>query len=314
MKYNLELERVVERIKRDSPSRVLIQLPEGMKTKSKEIMETIKEETNAEAVLDGGMIWGACCIPTKEEMKDYDLVLHFGHTEMIEAENTMYLPIKSNLEVHEVTKKAAEKAKGEKIGIVTLTQHLHKLPDMKKAVRELGKTPVTYPGNERVREAQVLGCSFDSTLEVKKADSLLFIGSGKFHPQGVANAVGTEIIQGNPYNGEVTTVKPGQWMKEKEIRKDKARNAKTFALITTKHPGQIDTPLLKETKKTLREKGKKVYEVKMTEITPNKVNYLPFDAFVINACPRIVLDDWKNYEKPILLPSEAKELVNAKDR
>jgi 2-(3-amino-3-carboxypropyl)histidine synthase len=44
----------------------------------------------------------------------------------------------------------------------------------------------------------------------------------------------------------------------------------------------------------------------MSEITPDKImNFYHFDSFIELACPRIALDDFAKYEKPILTMLEA---------
>ncbi|MFW5902460.1 MAG: diphthamide biosynthesis enzyme Dph2 [archaeon] len=310
MPYELELEKIKKKIKELNSEKILVQLPEGLKTNSKKIIDELRKDKNLEIILDGETVYGACCIPNEDERKKYDLIIHFGHTELVPADNVIYLPVKSKKSVKEITEKAGKKAKGEKIGITTTTQHLHKLKEMKEAVKRCGKEPVTREEDGFIKEGQVLGCCFVAATEIQdEVDSFIFIGSGKFHPKGIASSTKKKVIQGNPYNNELEKVEPGEWEKEKEIRKDKARNAESFAVIETPHPGQTSNKITQEIKKKLIEKDKKVYVIKMNQITPNKINHLPFDAFIINACPRIVLDDWKNYEKPVLLSKEVEELI-----
>lgn len=182
---------------------------------------------------------------------------------------------------------------------------------MKKAIEKAGKTLLAREGDRFIKEAQVLGCCFISATEIEDVDSFVFIGSGKFHPQGVANAVDEKVVQGNPYTGEVTEIEPGRWIKDRELRKDKARNAESFAIVITPYPGQTTGKVTEQIKEKLEKKGKEVYIVNLREINPAKIDYLPFDAFVINACPRIVRDDWNNYKKPLLLPEEAEEVVKS---
>ena len=46
--------------------------------------------------------------------------------------------------------------------------------------------------------------------------------------------------------------------------------------------------------------------ITMSELTPDKLmNFYHIDAFVELACPRIALDDFAKYEKPILTMLEA---------
>ncbi len=310
MDYELNIDKVKEEIKKKKPKKILIQLPEGLKPRSREIMKKLKNNKDLEILLDGEAVYGACCIPPEKEREKYDLIVHFGHTELVPSENVLYVPVESKKEVKEITKKALKETEGEKIGLTTTTQHLHKLKEMKKTIKEEGNEPVTRKGDKYIREGQVLGCCFIAATDIQeKVDSFIFIGSGNFHPQGIANSTNKKVIQGNPYNGEVRKIEKGKWMKEREMRKDKARNSETFAVIETPHPGQTHNKVTKEVTEKLRKKGKEAHIIRMNQITPNKINHLPFDAFIVNACSRIVLDDWKNYEKPILLPKEAEELI-----
>jgi len=313
MHYELELEKVKNEVKKSDPNKVLIQLPEGLKDESKRIIDKVKSvKEKLDVTLDGEIVHGACCIPEEPEREKYDLVIHFGHTEMVPADNVIYVPVKSKEEVKNVAEKAAERSKGEKIGLTTTTQHLHKLEEMKKGIEKAGKEPVTREGDQFIKEAQVLGCCFISATEIRdEVDSFIFIGSGKFHALGVANSTDLRVIQGNPYKNEVNEIEPGKWKREKEMRKDKARDPESFAIIETPYPGQTSHKVTEQVNEKLEKNGKDTYKVKLSQITPNRINHLPFDAFVINACPRIVRDDWSNYDKPILLPKEAEELVKS---
>jgi len=46
--YNLELDKAVEKINKENAKTVLIQLPDGLKPKAKEIQLHLKEKTKAE--------------------------------------------------------------------------------------------------------------------------------------------------------------------------------------------------------------------------------------------------------------------------
>ncbi len=89
--YNLELEKAIEKIKQEklfdrkvrSPKtsvakKVLLQLPDGLKPKSKEIKQTLEKETNAEITIWLGSCFGACDFP-KDIEKDVDLLIAWGH-------------------------------------------------------------------------------------------------------------------------------------------------------------------------------------------------------------------------------------------
>ena len=74
--YDLELERVAKEIIKAKAKTVLLQLPEGLKPKAKEIADFIKAKTNAEILIWLGSCFGSCDIPKA----DYDLLIQWGHS------------------------------------------------------------------------------------------------------------------------------------------------------------------------------------------------------------------------------------------
>ena len=77
--YDLELERVVKEIQKAKAKTVLLQLPEGLKPKAKEIADFLKEKTKAEVFIWLGSCFGSCDIPKT----DYDLLIQWGHSKNV---------------------------------------------------------------------------------------------------------------------------------------------------------------------------------------------------------------------------------------
>ena len=75
--YNLELNKAINKIKEKKATTVLIQLPDGLKPKAKEIADKIKEQTKAKVIIWAGSCFGACDIPNV----DVDLLIQWGHSE-----------------------------------------------------------------------------------------------------------------------------------------------------------------------------------------------------------------------------------------
>ena len=80
MGYELELERAVSEIEKVGAKTVLVQLPDGLKPKAKEIKERL-EGTGAEILLWGGSCYGACDVPNA----DVDILIQFGHSRWEDA-------------------------------------------------------------------------------------------------------------------------------------------------------------------------------------------------------------------------------------
>lgn len=299
MDYNFEIDKINREIKKRKAKKVLIQLPEGLKQYSKKIMDQI----NAECILSGDPCFGACDL---KEFPEFDLTIHFAHSKFprTKSKNILFIECRSDLDITPSVNKAMKKL-DKKVGLVTTVQHIHKLDEVKRILEKSGKKAfVGKSGNKALYNGQVLGCDFSAALSVKnKVDSFLFIGSGRFHPLGVAFFTGKSVIQANPYSNSAVEIKPAAWEKEKWIRVAKAQKAKSFGIVVGGKSGQKHLDLAE---KLL---GENCYLILMDEITPEKVDYLPFDAFVITACPRLVLDDWRNFKKPVLLPEEFKEVI-----
>lgn len=78
MRYDLEVKRAVEEIKVIKAKSVLVQLPDGLKPKAKEIVDELSSKTDAQIAIWLGSCFGACDIPN---VKDYDLLIQWGHSE-----------------------------------------------------------------------------------------------------------------------------------------------------------------------------------------------------------------------------------------
>ncbi|MBI2564952.1 diphthamide synthesis protein [Candidatus Woesearchaeota archaeon] len=81
MDYDLELEKVISKIKLENARRVCIQLPDGLKPKAGEIAEKLEKETEATVITWAGSCYGACDIPLQVELLGVDLLIQWGHSE-----------------------------------------------------------------------------------------------------------------------------------------------------------------------------------------------------------------------------------------
>lgn len=77
MSYDLELEKAKELIKKHKPKITLIQLPDGLKPRAKEIQKALEKET--EIIIWCGTCYGACDIPKAK----VDLIIQWGHSKWI---------------------------------------------------------------------------------------------------------------------------------------------------------------------------------------------------------------------------------------
>ena len=307
MDYDFEIPRICEEIKKRNAKRVLIQLPEGIKVHSKQIADEITEKTCCEVIISGDPCFGACDI---QKLPECELTVHFAHSKMIDDPNTIYIECAYKKDLTSMVQNITGKLKGKKVGLVATVQHIHEISKIKELLKKNGiDVFVGKKGALCAHDSQVLGCDAGSAIDVKdKVDIFLFIGSGEFHPLLVAYETKKPVLKLNPYTDKTDIVNADSWEKEKHLRMDKAHDANTLAVVVGTKPGQRHMNQAEDIKKKLESQGKKAYLVSMNNVTPEKIDYLPFDAFVITACQRIVMDDWKNYRKPLLLPDEIEGL------
>lgn len=77
--YDLELDKAVEQIKQSKAKKILIQLPDGLKPKAKEIVDSLKKKTKTEIDIWAGSCYGSCDTPNAK----YDLLIQWGHSKWI---------------------------------------------------------------------------------------------------------------------------------------------------------------------------------------------------------------------------------------
>ena len=81
MEYDLELEKVAERIKKEKARVACIQLPDGLKPEAREIADRLEAATGAVIIIWLGSCYGACDVPLEVEKLGADLVIQWGHSE-----------------------------------------------------------------------------------------------------------------------------------------------------------------------------------------------------------------------------------------
>lgn len=81
--YDLELDNVISNIKNSNAKLVLLQFPDGLKPYATAVVDYLEEHTNAEFIIWMGSCYGACDTPVGLENLGIDLVVQFGHSDMM---------------------------------------------------------------------------------------------------------------------------------------------------------------------------------------------------------------------------------------
>lgn len=319
-----DLEKIVELILRSGVKRIGLQAPEGLKRALPSLARQIEEATGAEVIISGDPCYGACDLDMAL-CKDVDLMLHLGHAELGEtseasetagnvgtaedAGKVIYIEARMPHDLREVAENAVPQLKSKRVCIATTVQHIHKLNQALEVLKQHGIDVIIGKASGRVKyPGQVLGCCYNAARS-ENADEYLFIGTGKFHPLGIAMATGKRVVTADPVTGEVSEIDPNPMLRRRFASISRAMDAKRFAVLVSKKPGQRRMELASRIKKMGEGKGKEMILVYLDNIEPDKLLNLGIEAAVSTACPRVALDDAAKYRIPILTPPEFEILV-----
>ena len=310
MTLNFELPKLTSELKRLKPKKVLVQLPEGIKQNAFEIQKTI-QALGIEVIFSGETCWGGCSIsPQEAENVEADLIIHFGHAKFINSDfPILYIEVRDKLDLKPILKKSLDKIKNYKtIGFSYSIQHKHEIPEIIKFYKENGKEIVLSKKSGYAEyEGHVIGCEFSGLKKIQENVEAFLILGNNFHSMGASIAVEKPVILLDVYNDKVTEM---EGIRDKILRQrilsiEKFKDAKRIGIITEIKPGQkFGAP--KMIIEDLKKSGKEVILISMNELSPDKLmNFYNVEAFVELACPRIAIDDFAKYPKPIITYKEA---------
>lgn len=78
--YDLDITSIVTRIREEKATRVLLQLPDGLKPSADEIRrEVLSAVPEVELFFWGGSCYGACDLPLHVDRLGFDLLIQLGH-------------------------------------------------------------------------------------------------------------------------------------------------------------------------------------------------------------------------------------------
>jgi len=317
MVLDFEEDYMISELKKRKPKKVLVQLPEGIKTEALNIKKKI-EKLGIEVIFSGETAWGGCCVAV-DEAKQFkvDLIVHFGHSEFLKTKfPVLYIEIKDVLDLQPILKKSLESLKQYKrVGLSFAVQHRHDLKKILDFYKKNNKEIIlSKKAGFAFYEGQVIGCEYRGLKEIeKKVEAFVIIGN-RFHSVGAALALEKPVYLLDVYNNEVSEMSKfkDKIIRERAMAIDRFKRAKNIGVIVEAKFGQsfgsYDVLLEK-----IRKKGLNPVLISMNEISPEKImNFYNIDGFVELACPRIAIDDYARYEKPILTFREALVAIGEK--
>lgn len=317
MTLNFEKEKLISELKERKPKRVLVQLAEGIKRDANEIANWI-EELGIECIFSGESCWGACSVAVQEaQALGVDLLIHFGHAQFIPVDfPILYMEVQDILDLKPLLNKSLPFLKDyNSIGLSYSIQHRHDMENVKKFYESYGKhVTLSKKAGTNAYEGHITGCEYRGLKAIQdNVDAFVIIGN-QFHSMGATLALRKPVILLDVYNDDVRSMAGlrEKILKQRYFSIEKLKEAKNVGIIVEIKPGQkFGNP--RKLLEKLRAAGKNAIVITMSELTPDKImNFYHIDAFVELACPRIALDDFYKYEKPILTMLEAMVAIGEK--
>lgn len=307
--FDLDLDSILERLRSREARKVGLQAPEGLKRDLPGIAGLISEKTGAEVVISGDPCYGACDLDLilAEEV---DVLVHLGHAELEEQpEKAIFVEVRMKEDLKEAVRNGAALLKSKKVGLSTTVQHSHQIGQALQVLKELGiDARIGEPCGRAKYPGQVLGCSY-CTARSLDVEEYLFVGTGRFHPLGIALATGKRVVTADPATGEAAVIDPEPLLRQRFAAISRAWYERRFAVLVSKKPGQRRWETARRIKELGEAKGREMFLVYLDNIEPDRLLNLGFPAAVSTACPRVALDDAAKYDIPMLTPQEFEIMV-----
>lgn len=297
----MELDGALRAIRERGCKTVGIQYPDGLRLGALEVAEELERRTGVTAMVSAQPTFGVCDVPRMP----VDLIVQVGHAPMpylhpkkvVFVEAPMALPSFDALE-------EALPLLGPRVGLLTTVQHRPWLSELVTYLADRGKEVfVGQPDGRTAYEGQLLGCDVHPAREVEgTVDAFLYVGTGDFHPLGVALATERPVIAVDPFTAEVRNMAAlrDRVLRQRHAAIARAQEAESFGIIVSTKVGQYRMALARKTKEELASRGKRAFLLLMDTVSPDLLQGYRVDAFVNTACPRIAIDDAARYERPLL--------------
>jgi 2-(3-amino-3-carboxypropyl)histidine synthase len=296
---------LIRQLKDRSAKTVALQFPEGLKRKAARYAIALRE-AGFGVIVSGDPCYGACDLAL-DTLREADVLVHIGHAPVDDRPEVIFLPYEVDFDIR-VLDNALPLLKGKSTGLVTTVQHVHLVPAMEEYLELKGIDVRVAEGSGRTPlRGQVLGCCF-STAKDTRADEILFVGTGLFHPIGIALSTRARVLALDPLAGTVQEVSGDALLRRRFAVIEKARGAQSVGILVSTKSGQQRMALAHR----LAGLSPGAVILTMQEISPDELLNLGFGCYVNTACPRLAYDDQVRFPVPVLSPQEFEILCGAR--
>jgi 2-(3-amino-3-carboxypropyl)histidine synthase len=298
-------------VRRGGHRRVVLQVPAGLVRNATELAAQLREETGLPVVLAARACFGACDIPSPDEAPNAEAAVVLGHApipNMPLRRPTYFVEMRHpGGDPAGLAETVVRAGLPKRLGLVASIQHLDLVPSFQRELAARGVTLEIGSGDRRLAyPGQALGCNYTSAEAVAdRVEGFLFLGTGQFHPLGLAFAVPLPVWTLDPLQGTLEApVDRAGLIRRRQLLVASCHTARRFGILVSTFAGQDRSPMAAALQRRAEEHGREAELILFDRLDPRDLEGRAIDAYVNTACPRIALDDSSLYPRPMLTPPE----------
>lgn len=291
--------------------KIVLQVPAGLTRNFASLGEEIRTATGAQVVHVTRACFGACDPPSPSEAPGAQAIVTLGHApipNMPLALPTYFVEMRtSEGDVQRMAASVSRAGLPRRLGLVASVQHLELLPRLEAALGAQGFETHVGGGDRRLAyPGQALGCNYTTAQGVEgQVDGFLFVGTGLFHPLGLAYSVERPVWALDPLQVDLTPPLDREKMVQKRLLTiAKAMDARRWGVLVSSFAGQDRRAMASRLAEKATGRGGSAEVLTFDRLDPRDLTGRDLDAYVSTACPRIALDDGSSYDRPVLTPPE----------
>jgi 2-(3-amino-3-carboxypropyl)histidine synthase len=197
------------------------------------------------------------------------------------------------------------------VALATTVQFIGQIGSVKKELENAGIKVFVGKGKKTKYAGQVLGCDSSAAIGADTS-AVLYIGTGFFHPIGIALQTEKPVFIFDPALGKIEALQQEKVDAVRKKRKGallKFLNSEKIGILVSVKPGQNLLALALVIKKKLESQGKKAYVLAFDTVDFSELENFPFiECFLNLACPRIS-EDYERINKPVADYLDVKEFL-----
>ncbi len=291
--------------------RVVLQVPAGLVRNAGDLASQLREATGVPVALAARACFGACDFPSPDEAPRADLAVVLGHAPIPNValpRTTFFVEMREPggdpAALAEVVDRAGLPGR---LGLVASVQHLDLVGPLSEAIARTGRSVRVGQGDRRLAyAAQALGCNYTGAESIAAdVDAFLFLGTGQFHPIGLAFAVDRPVWSLDPLRATLDPpIDRAALVRKRQLTVAATRDALRWGILVSTFAGQNRSPTALALQQRALARGREAEILLFDRLDPRDLEGRAFEAYVNTACPRIALDDGALYARPVLTPPE----------